>query len=242
MTTPVRDALPDGVPALTGDVLAIRGGRPLRGRVDVKGAKNLATKAMVASLLGETVSTLRDVPAISDVAVVRSLLEVHGVRVEEGSEPGSLRFDPSDVESAHFEEIDAHAGASRIPILFCGPLLHRLGEAFIPDLGGCRIGDRPIDFHLDALRAFGATVEKLKQAEEAEAARKRGEEERVARAKADNCNRAKQAKVTLDSGRMLANINAKGERGFMDEATRAAETKRANDVIASDCGPAPAAK
>jgi len=161
MTTPVRDALPDGVPALTGDVLAIRGGRPLRGRVDVKGAKNLATKAMVASLLGETVSTLRDVPAISDVAVVRSLLEVHGVRVSEGDEPGALVFDPSDVESAHFEEIDAHAGASRIPILFCGPLLHRLGQAFIPDLGGCRIGDRPIDFHLDALRKFGAVVEKL---------------------------------------------------------------------------------
>lgn len=161
MTTPVRDALPDGVPALTGDVLAIRGGRPLRGRVDVKGAKNLATKAMVASLLGETTSTLRDVPAISDVAVVRSLLEVHGVRVTEGDEPGSLSFDPSDVESAHFEEIDAHAGASRIPILFCGPLLHRLGQAFIPDLGGCRIGDRPIDFHLDALRKFGAIVEKL---------------------------------------------------------------------------------
>src|SRR5690606_27429227 len=49
---------------------------------------------------------------------------------------------------------------SRIPILFCGPLLHRLGEARIPDLGGCRIGDRPIDFHLDALRAFGAVVDK----------------------------------------------------------------------------------
>ena len=90
MTTPVRDALPDGVPPLTGDVLAIRGGRPLRGRVDVKGAKNLATKAMVASLLGETVSVLRDVPAISDVAVVRSLLEVHGVRVSDGDEPGAL--------------------------------------------------------------------------------------------------------------------------------------------------------
>lgn len=161
MTTPVRDALPDGVPALTGDVLAIRGGRPLRGRVDVKGAKNLATKAMVASLLGDSVSVLRDVPAISDVAVVRSLLEVHGVQVSDGDEPGALVFDPSDVESAHFEEIDAHAGASRIPILFCGPLLHRLGQAFIPDLGGCRIGDRPIDFHLDALRKFGAIVEKL---------------------------------------------------------------------------------
>ncbi len=159
MTTPLRDAPRDAMPS--GDVLAIRGGRPLRGRVDVKGAKNLATKAMVASLLGETVSTLRDVPAISDVAVVRSLLEVHGVRVSDGDEPGALVFDPSDVESAHFEEIDAHAGASRIPILFCGPLLHRLGQAFIPDLGGCRIGDRPIDFHLDALRKFGAVVEKL---------------------------------------------------------------------------------
>jgi UDP-N-acetylglucosamine 1-carboxyvinyltransferase len=57
-------------------------------------------------------------------------------------------------------DIDAHAGASRIPILFCGPLLHRLGEAFIPDLGGCRIGDRPINYHLDILRQFGAEVDK----------------------------------------------------------------------------------
>jgi UDP-N-acetylglucosamine 1-carboxyvinyltransferase len=57
-------------------------------------------------------------------------------------------------------DIDAHAGSSRIPILFCGPLLHRLGEAFIPDLGGCRIGDRPINYHLDILRQFGAVVDK----------------------------------------------------------------------------------
>jgi len=144
-----------------GETLSIRGGRPLTGRVEVKGAKNLVTKAMVASLLGESPSVLRDVPDISDVAVVRKLLEVHGVDVVEADEPGSLRLDPKDVESAHMEEIDAFAGASRIPILFCGPLLHRLGQAFIPDLGGCRIGDRPIDFHLDALRKFGAVVEKL---------------------------------------------------------------------------------
>src|SRR5690606_16208160 len=58
---------------------------------------------------------------------------------------------------------NVHAGSSRIPILFCGPLLHRLGHAFIPDLGGCRIGDRPIDFHLAALRQFGAQVEKTPQ-------------------------------------------------------------------------------
>ena len=144
----------------TGQTLRIRGGRPLRGRVEVKGAKNLATKAMVAALLGETASILRDVPDISDVHVVRSLLEVHGVRVED-LEDGVLRLDPSGAVSAHMEEIDAHAGASRIPILFCGPLLHLLGQAFIPDLGGCRIGDRPIDFHLDALRSFGAIVDKL---------------------------------------------------------------------------------
>jgi UDP-N-acetylglucosamine 1-carboxyvinyltransferase len=144
----------------TGDTIIIRGGNPLRGRVDVRGAKNLATKAMVAALLGETPSVLRDVPDISDVAVVRGLLEVHGVLVTESGTPGELILDPSNVETAHFAEIDAHASSSRIPILFCGPLLHRLGEAFIPDLGGCRIGDRPIDFHLDALRAFGAIVDK----------------------------------------------------------------------------------
>jgi len=144
----------------SGQVLAIRGGRPLTGRVEVKGAKNLATKAMVAALLGSTESVLRDVPDISDVKVVRSLLEVHGVTVDDDGE-GVLRLDPSGAVSAHMEEIDAHAGASRIPILFCGPLLHLLKQAFIPDLGGCRIGDRPIDFHLDALRAFGATVDKL---------------------------------------------------------------------------------
>ncbi|WP_137844879.1 UDP-N-acetylglucosamine 1-carboxyvinyltransferase [Microbacterium sp. 2FI] len=145
---------------MPGETLAIRGGRPLTGRVEVKGAKNLVTKAMVAALLGDTPSTLRDVPDISDVQVVRSLLEVHGVRVDEGDEEGTLIFDPSGAVAAHFEEIDAHAGASRIPILFCGPLLHLLGEALIPDLGGCRIGDRPINFHMDALRAFGAVVDK----------------------------------------------------------------------------------
>ena len=150
----------DGGTDRTGQVLAIRGGRPLVGRVEVKGAKNLATKAMVAALLGETESVLRDVPDISDVQVVRSLLEVHGVTIDDDGD-GVLRLDPSGAVSAHMEEIDAHAGASRIPILFCGPLLHLLGQAFIPDLGGCRIGDRPIDFHLDALRAFGATVDKL---------------------------------------------------------------------------------
>ncbi len=146
--------------AVTADRITINGGRPLIGRIELKGAKNLVTKAMVAAILGETPSLLHDVPDISDVRVVRGLLEVHGVKVTDGPGEGDIVLDPSAVESAHFAEIDAHAGSSRIPILFCGPLLHRLGEAFIPDLGGCRIGDRPIDFHLEVLRNFGAIVDK----------------------------------------------------------------------------------
>ena len=146
---------------LTSDEIIINGGRPLMGRIEVRGAKNLATKAMVAALLGKSASVLRNVPNISDVRVVAGLLALHGVLITRGEDPGEWRLDPSNVEVAHQADIDAHAGSSRIPILFCGPLLHRLGEAFIPDLGGCRIGDRPIDFHLDALRRFGAVIEKL---------------------------------------------------------------------------------
>ena len=56
--------------------------------------------------------------------------------------------------------MDTLSGSSRIPILFSGPLLHRLGEAFIPALGGCNIGGRPIDFHLETLRKLGANVDK----------------------------------------------------------------------------------
>jgi UDP-N-acetylglucosamine 1-carboxyvinyltransferase len=145
------------------DALRVNGGRPLTGEITVRGAKNFVSKAMVASLLGESPSVLRNVPAIRDVAVVGGLLELHGVGVDLDEDAGVLRLDPSRVEVAHVADIDAHAGSSRIPILFCGPLLHRLGEAFIPDLGGCRIGDRPINYHLDILRQFGAVVEKRDQ-------------------------------------------------------------------------------
>ena len=141
--------------------ITIRGGKPLVGRIELKGAKNLVTKAMVASLLGETPSVLRDVPFISDVEVVSRLLQLHGVTIEHDPVSGDMKLDPSNVEQARMVDIDAHAGSSRIPILFCGPLLHRLGEAFIPGLGGCEIGDRPVDFHFDVLRSFGAVIEKL---------------------------------------------------------------------------------
>ncbi|QTE28663.1 UDP-N-acetylglucosamine 1-carboxyvinyltransferase [Pengzhenrongella sicca] len=145
------------------DLLYVNGGTPLSGEITVRGAKNFVSKAMVASLLGDGPSVLRNVPRIRDVDVVTGLLELHGVTVVADDVAGTLLLDPSNVESAHVADIDAHAGSSRIPILFCGPLLHRLGEAFIPDLGGCRIGDRPINYHLDILRKFGAVVEKREQ-------------------------------------------------------------------------------
>ncbi|HLS48823.1 MAG TPA: UDP-N-acetylglucosamine 1-carboxyvinyltransferase [Actinomycetaceae bacterium] len=144
-------------------VLQVNGGAPLKGEITVRGAKNFVSKAMVAALLGEEPSELRNVPQIKDVEVVSGLLRLHGVTVDYDSKAGVIRLDSSDVETAHVADIDAHAGSSRIPILFCGPLLHRLGEAFIPDLGGCRIGDRPIDFHLTILREFGAIVDKRPQ-------------------------------------------------------------------------------
>jgi UDP-N-acetylglucosamine 1-carboxyvinyltransferase len=144
----------------TDDVLLVHGGNPLEGEIRVRGAKNLVPKAMVAALLGSGPSRLRNVPDIRDVRVVRGLLQLHGVTVRPGGEPGELVLDPSHVESANVADIDAHAGSSRIPILFCGPLLHRLGHAFIPGLGGCDIGGRPIDFHFEVLRQFGATIEK----------------------------------------------------------------------------------
>ncbi len=78
-----------------------------------------------------------------------------------------------------------------------------------------------------------------KQAEAAEEAKKKAEAERVARARADNCDRAKRNKATLDSGSRVAVVNAKGEREFLDDNRRAAETQRLDQIIRSDCGPLP---
>ncbi len=141
-------------------VLRVEGGTPLEGSIEVRGAKNFVPKAMVASLLGETSSQLRNVPQIRDVDVVGDLLAAHDVKVDFDQERGVLDLDPTNVELAARSDIDALSGSSRIPILFCGPLLHRIGEAFIPELGGCEIGGRPIDFHLETLRRFGAQVDK----------------------------------------------------------------------------------
>lgn len=77
--------------------------------------------------------------------------------------------------------------------------------------------------------------EKLKQAEAAEAAKRKAEEERMARARAENCTRATQAKMGLDAGGRMSRLNENGEREFFDDAMRAAEAERLQGIINSDC-------
>ena len=98
--------------------LVINGGKPLNGRIELRGAKNLVTKAMVASLLADSPSVLKDVPHIRDVEVVSGLLNLHGVDVLHDDD-GVMRLDPSGVKQARVVDIDAHAGSSRIPLSVC---------------------------------------------------------------------------------------------------------------------------
>jgi Domain of unknown function (DUF4124) len=77
--------------------------------------------------------------------------------------------------------------------------------------------------------------QKKKQAADAEAAKRKGEEEKVTKAKIENCARAKQAKVTFDSGVRIGRTNEKGEREIIDDATRAAESKRVQEIINTSC-------
>jgi hypothetical protein len=79
-----------------------------------------------------------------------------------------------------------------------------------------------------------------KQAEEVEQAKKKAELEKFTKARAENCERAKRAKTTLDSGIRIATTNAKGEREIMDDKARASEAQRLEETIRSDCGPLPA--
>lgn len=81
---------------------------------------------------------------------------------------------------------------------------------------------------------------KKRAAEAAEEAKKKAEEARIAKLRADNCQRAQRAKATLDSGVRIATTNAQGEREIMDDAARAAETRRLTDIMRNDCGSAPA--
>lgn len=138
------------------DAYMIEGGEPVVGEIQCLGAKNFATKAMVAALLGETPTTLTNVPPIGDVDITREMLCSIGVQVE-APDDGVLRIDPSALNYADVSM--PHSGANRIPILLLSALLHRFERVMVPVVGGCQIGARKVDFHLQAIEQFGGRIE-----------------------------------------------------------------------------------
>jgi UDP-N-acetylglucosamine 1-carboxyvinyltransferase len=132
----------------------IEGGSPLRGTIRASGAKNAATKQIVAGLLTDDEVVLDNVPRIGDVAVTVDMCRSLGAEVDVQGE--TIRMRAATVNSG--EVPVAFSGVNRIPVLMVGPLLHRHGRATVPLVGGDAIGVRPIDFHMDALRRLGASV------------------------------------------------------------------------------------
>src|SRR5918998_1971064 len=110
---------------------------------------------MVAAMLGRTPSTILNCPAIGDVAITAGMLRDLGATVEVDGE-GSVVVHAPSLETGRVPV--SYGGLNRIPILLVGPLLHRAGEAFVPLVGGDRIGARPVNFHVQALEAMGAEV------------------------------------------------------------------------------------
>src|SRR5436309_14812520 len=134
----------------------IEGGRPVVGEIKCLGAKNFVTKAMVAALLGDTPTTLTNVPPIGDVDITREMLTSIGVNVRSSTD-GSLSIDPSSMNLSSVPT--PHSGSNRIPILLLSALLHRFEKVAVPVLGGCHLGARTVDFHLEAIQQFGGRVE-----------------------------------------------------------------------------------
>jgi UDP-N-acetylglucosamine 1-carboxyvinyltransferase len=134
----------------------IEGGNALQGEITCYGAKNFTTKAMIATLLGNSPSTLTNVPPIGDVEITADMLRSLGVTIDWDKDKKIMVIDPTSAKDAHVRQ--PHSGANRMPILMIGALLHRFDEVSVPMLGGCVIGARGVDFHLDAIQDFGAKI------------------------------------------------------------------------------------
>ena len=143
---------------------------PLVGDVTVRGSKNAVTKHLVASLLATSPSTVSNCPDIGDVDITTKMLESLGCEVDRSN--GDAIVDPRPLSSSRVPL--TFSGMNRIPILMVGPLLHRVGEAFVPLVGGDDIGSRPLDFHVDALEKMGADIQITEEGLEAKAGRLRG--------------------------------------------------------------------
>lgn len=128
---------------------------PLEGEVKISGAKNAVLPLMAATLLTPDTCVIDDVPDLSDVMVMRKMLESFGAVVSM-SDPGKLSVNAAEITTV---EGDAElVSQMRASTMAMGPLLARCGKVVMPLPGGCTIGKRPIDLHLKGFKALGATV------------------------------------------------------------------------------------
>ena len=133
----------------------VEGGTRLRGEIEVSGAKNAALKFVAAALLAPGKTVLHDVPRIKDIDTMLALLDELGVGTSfSGS---TLEIDASTLNSytAPYELVRQ----MRASLVVLGPLVARFGEAEVSAPGGCNLGLRKFNFHVDGLRALGADVE-----------------------------------------------------------------------------------
>jgi UDP-N-acetylglucosamine 1-carboxyvinyltransferase len=139
------------------NVLQIEGGRPLQGEIQVPGSKNAALAILSSVLLSEGPVALHNVPNVSDTRIKARLLEHFGAKVE--WREGTLFIDCSNLICGEADEETVRS--IRTSFYMLGPLLARNGQVRIPAPGGCKIGARPVDFHLKGLQLMGADVELL---------------------------------------------------------------------------------
>jgi UDP-N-acetylglucosamine 1-carboxyvinyltransferase len=144
------------------DRILVRGGNRLNGRIPISGAKNSALALMPCALLTDEPLVLRNLPRLADVDSFGHLLnqmgastKIEGARPEDFGRVMTLRAGSVTSTTAPYDIVRK----MRASILVLGPTLARAGEAVVSLPGGCAIGNRPIDLHLKALEAFGATIE-----------------------------------------------------------------------------------
>jgi len=137
------------------DKLVIQGGVPLRGELDISGAKNAALPILVATLLADSPVTLSAIPHLRDVTTTLELLATMGAQLTVDDKL-AVEIDPTTLHTleAPYELVKT----MRASILVLGPLLAKHGQARVSLPGGCAIGSRPVNIHLDGLRAMGADI------------------------------------------------------------------------------------
>jgi UDP-N-acetylglucosamine 1-carboxyvinyltransferase len=144
------------------DRLVIQGGVPLQGRVAISGAKNAALPCIAAALLTSEPVLLRHLPAVSDIRTMIRVLQALGcageIQKDEAGFELSATLTAADLETGELRAPYDLVKTMRASILVLGPLLARFGRASVSLPGGCAIGARPVNLHLEALERMGAVV------------------------------------------------------------------------------------